>query len=70
VSFDSIVAIATPSGKGGVGVLRLSGPESLKTASRFFSPKTAKPFPNNRRDALISGVGATPKAKKSSTKFY
>jgi tRNA modification GTPase len=32
---DTIVAIATPSGLGGIGVVRLSGPASRETASAF-----------------------------------
>lgn len=33
---DTIIAIATPLGEGGLGVLRLSGPGALNTASRIF----------------------------------
>jgi tRNA modification GTPase len=32
---DTIVAIATPDGRGGIGVIRLSGPESLLIAQRL-----------------------------------
>ncbi|BBB33482.1 tRNA modification GTPase [Thermotomaculum hydrothermale] len=35
---NTIVAIATPPGKGGVGIVRVSGENSLKIAKRFFSP--------------------------------
>ncbi len=35
---NTIVAIATPPGKGGVGIVRLSGEKSLDIAKRFFSP--------------------------------
>ena len=34
---DTIVAIATPAGRGGVGIVRLSGPESLKIAQKITS---------------------------------
>ncbi|WP_376693962.1 tRNA uridine-5-carboxymethylaminomethyl(34) synthesis GTPase MnmE [Wenzhouxiangella sp. EGI_FJ10409] len=34
-SVDTIVAIATPPGRGGVGVVRLSGPESLDIAGKL-----------------------------------
>lgn len=34
-SVDTIVAIATPPGRGGVGVIRLSGPESLEIAGKL-----------------------------------
>src|SRR5687767_9669259 len=33
---DTIVAIATPLGEGGLGVVRLSGPDALKLAPQFF----------------------------------
>lgn len=34
---NTIVAIATPMGLGGIGVVRVSGPDSLSIAKRFFS---------------------------------
>jgi tRNA modification GTPase len=39
---DTIVAIATPAGRGGVGIVRLSGPESLHIAQKITS-LTLKP---------------------------
>ncbi len=35
---DTIAAIATPPGEGGIGIVRLSGPQALEVASRIFSP--------------------------------
>jgi tRNA modification GTPase len=35
---DTIVAIATPIGQGGIGIVRLSGPESLAVARGIFRP--------------------------------
>jgi len=35
---DTIAAIATPLGNGGVGIVKLSGPESLKIAQQIFKP--------------------------------
>ncbi len=35
---DTIAAIATPPGQGGIGIVRLSGPEALSVARRIFSP--------------------------------
>ncbi len=35
-SDDTIAAISTPPGRGGIGVVRLSGPDSLKIATAFF----------------------------------
>jgi tRNA modification GTPase len=37
---DTIAAVATPPGRGGVGIVRLSGPDSLAVAARLFvSPR-------------------------------
>ena len=38
---DTIVALATPPGEGGVAMVRLSGPEALAVASRVFFPQNA-----------------------------
>lgn len=39
---DTIAAISTPRGKGGVALLRVSGPDALAVASRVFQPKNQK----------------------------
>ena len=36
---DTIVAVSTPFGTGGIGIVRLSGPDAEKTAARIFRPK-------------------------------
>jgi tRNA modification GTPase len=36
---DTIVAIATPLGEGGLAIIRLSGPDALALADRCFAPK-------------------------------
>jgi tRNA modification GTPase len=36
---DTIAAISTPIGEGGIGIVRLSGPEALSIASRVFTDK-------------------------------
>jgi len=46
---DTICAIATPSGRGGVGVIRLSGPQSLEIASQLYAP-----LPSPRKASLRS----------------
>jgi tRNA modification GTPase len=38
VSDDTIVAIATPQGRGGIGVVRVSGPDALRVASSLLRP--------------------------------
>src|SRR5689334_5770859 len=35
---DTIAAIATPIGEGGLAVIRISGPQALAVADKFFSP--------------------------------
>lgn len=35
---DTIAAIATPVGEGGIGIIRLSGPDALKILQRLFRP--------------------------------
>jgi len=44
---ETIIAIATPPGFGGLGIVRISGKKALAVARRIFEPKgrTAKPFP-------------------------
>jgi len=37
---DTIAAIATPPGKGGIAVIRISGPESLAIIKQIFKPST------------------------------
>lgn len=37
---DTIIAVSTPPGFGGLGVVRLSGPEALAVACGFFRPKS------------------------------
>jgi tRNA modification GTPase len=41
-SIDTIAAVATPSGKGGVGIVRVSGPESLDIALQLLGKKPQK----------------------------
>ncbi len=39
---DTIAAIATPPGQGGIGIVRLSGPQALAIATAVFKPKKNK----------------------------
>jgi tRNA modification GTPase len=50
-SDDTIVAISTPPGRGGIGVIRLSGPNSLSIANSFFRSvsTTESETPNHAR---------------------
>ena len=37
--FDTITAISTPLGQGGIGIVRLSGKKALAIADQVFAPK-------------------------------
>ena len=39
---DTIAAVSTPRGKGGVALLRVSGPDAVSVVSRVFRPKNGK----------------------------
>lgn len=39
---DTIAAIATAAGSGGIGIVRISGPDALKTADRVFRARSGK----------------------------
>ena len=41
---DTIAAISTPHGKGGVALVRISGARALSVASRVFRPKSGRPL--------------------------
>lgn len=43
VQGDTIVAIATPPGEGGVGIVRLSGPQALRIGQRLCGQKPSSP---------------------------
>jgi tRNA modification GTPase len=43
---DSIVALSTPPGRGGIGVIRVSGPASLAILRRMTNPELVDPEPN------------------------
>ena len=59
---DTIAAVATPPGRGGIGVIRLSGPASAEIAARLAgpmpSPRTAayRRFRNAEGDTLDEGL--------------
>ncbi len=59
---DTIAAVATPPGSGGIGILRLSGPRAAAIASRLFRPKRScrGGYPERRAvfGAVLAGRGA------------
>ncbi len=42
--FDTIAAVSTPYGKGGVALIRISGADAITVAERVFRPKSGKPL--------------------------
>jgi tRNA modification GTPase len=60
-SDDTICAIATPVGQGGIGIIRISGPRSHEIASRIFKP--AKPSRALKSHYLYLGQLYDPKAQ-------
>lgn len=49
---STIAAIATPSGYGGIGVIRISGPEALKTLGLLFRPHRSCVLPGHPESAV------------------
>ncbi len=71
---DTIAAIATPPGRGGVGVIRLSGPQAYSialqlNAKKDLTPRVAKycSFINRNGDILDNGLVIYFKAPHSFT---
>lgn len=54
---DTIVALSTPSGRGGIGVIRLSGGDAVRLAQKFLSVKSLTSWTVSR-GALIGPDGA------------
>ena len=52
---DTITAIATAPGQGGIGIIRISGPDSLKIADKIFSPFHKKSILDYPLRTLIYG---------------
>ncbi len=52
---DTIAAISTPVGQGGIGIVRISGPQSLEIADRIFRPKKAVTPSTARHASLLYG---------------
>ena len=52
---DTIAAIATPPGRGGIGIIRLSGDEAVKIAGKIFKPSSKKALSRMPTRALCHG---------------
>ena len=42
--FDTVAAVSTPRGKGGIAVIRISGADAIAVGEKVFSPKSGKPL--------------------------
>ncbi len=52
---DTIVAISTPAGQGGIGIVRLSGSEALKIAGVMFKSKSGRAVSNMKHATVNYG---------------
>jgi len=52
---DTIVALATPSGAGAIGIIRLSGPEAISIASNMFVSVSGKIFQDQKTHTVHLG---------------
>ena len=57
---DTIAAIATPVGQAGIGIIRMSGPESLEIARKVFKPKVPQSSLKSHR--LVMGYVCDPES--------
>ncbi len=46
---ETIAAVATPAGEGGIGIIRISGPEALGLAKKVFTPRSGREVFEARR---------------------
>ena len=52
---DTIAAIATAPGEGGIGIIRISGEKSLEVAEKVFKSMSKKPIKEYKQRTLIYG---------------
>ncbi|MBO8138525.1 MAG: tRNA uridine-5-carboxymethylaminomethyl(34) synthesis GTPase MnmE [Desulfotomaculum sp.] len=52
---DTIAAIATPLGEGGIGIVRISGPEAINVGKKIFKPKYNKNWFNGPGFRIVYG---------------
>lgn len=53
---DTIAAIATPMGEGGIGIIRLSGPEAIAIASKLFVSARGRSLDDGRRPVYYGEI--------------
>lgn len=52
---DTIVAISTPVGQGGIGIVRLSGPDAIRIGQKIFVPKNRDKLSGARSHSMLLG---------------
>jgi tRNA modification GTPase len=53
---DTIAAISTPYGKGGIAVIRISGDEAIEIASKIFRPRSGKSLTEINAGRIVYGT--------------
>ncbi len=61
---DTIAAVATPWGEGGIGVVRLSGPDSLRIAGKVFFPVGGESVDGAPSHVLLYGRVCDPRTEE------
>ena len=59
---DTVAAVSTPRGKGGVALIRISGADAIAIACRAFCPKNGKPLSEARPRTVVYGTILSPDA--------
>jgi tRNA modification GTPase len=67
---DTIIAISTPPGYGGLGIVRLSGPRALAVARRIFKPKHGRIAPGRAVLGAVHGPGGSPAFDEAFLTFH
>ena len=52
---STICAVSTPAGRGGIGIVRLSGPQAVAVAERFFTASNGKRLSRQPAHRLVHG---------------
>lgn len=52
---DTIAALSTPAGSGGIGIVRISGPDAVAVADRLFVPAKGKPLGERKSHTVSYG---------------
>mgnify|MGYP000999485127 FL=1 len=60
MEFDTIAAISTPLGEGGIGIVRISGPDAVSIAEKIFKPKGKKDLSEVKSHTLTLGSVVCP----------